>query len=67
MEEKIFEILQGKGKLKEDDVVALFVVCKRMMQRNEKLAEQLKDAIDKVVKLEKRIDFYRSAGALRVV
>ena len=48
-----------------EDVLGLINYCQILIKQNDKISQQVKDSIDKIIKLEKTVKFYKDLHSER--
>jgi len=60
MEEEEFKILRSKKFLTPHDVLALILICDRLIERNRLISAELRAALENVENVNNRLQFYRA-------
>lgn len=61
MEEEVFKILRAKKYFTPEDISSLILLCERLFVRNHEIAIELGVALNNLVSVDRRLDFYRKA------
>lgn len=64
-EKKIYKLLEKQDIITHDQAQLLLVALKESFKRNEEIAHQLEQALQKLHDMESRINFYRSLHPIK--